>query len=326
MFTAVPIVGGNASGLGTNGVLLLAGIVILYLGAEVLVSGAAKLALGFGIHAAVVGVTVIAFATSAPELFVALLSGVDYSSDLGLGAIVGSNIANIGLVLGVTAVVRPMSVNKSVVTRHLPFMFAAAFLLITLGSDGFLSRVDGIILLLALAAFSGSLLYFGSREDDAMAEEVDVDEDADAELVDIGKVLLSLALLFVGSRLLIQGGQGVLSSFGFTDRFIGLSVLAFGTSMPELATSVVSAVRGEADFSVGNVIGSNIYNILAVLGLLTVMLPLGVSTSIIRFDFPMLFLFTMAVVAILLRGRDVTRLHGGFLIGSYLLFFYFLLA
>jgi cation:H+ antiporter len=310
----------------TNSLYLLAGIVLLYLGAEFLVDGAARLALGFGLKAAIVGVTVVAFATTTPELFVAILSGLDYSSSLGLGAIIGSNIANIGLVLGIAAMIRPLSVDDDVFKEHVPFMVAAAVLLVALGIDGRIGRFDGGVFLLLLAAFTAYLFYRMRQSDGAVeSDEVDLDEDVEPGLADFLKLAGGLLLLLLGSRWLIQGGQGALVELGFGPRFVGLTVLAFGTSLPELAASVVSAMRGESEFSIGNVVGSNIYNILAVLGVLSLMVPLSVPVSTITFDFPVLIGFTFGVIALMLRNRDVTRVDGGILVGSYLVFFYFLL-
>lgn len=312
--------------LSTNTVYLLVGIVFLYLGAELLVDGASRLALGFGLKAAIVGVTVVAFATTTPELFVAILSGLDYSTSLGLGAIVGSNIANIGLVLGVAALIRPLSVNEDVFKEHVPFMVAAAVLLVGLGLDGTIGRFDGGVFLVLLAVFTGYLFYRMQDADEPVeSDEVDLDEDVDPELKDFLKLGGGLLLLLLGSRWLIQGGQGALVDLGFGPRFVGLTVLAFGTSLPELAASVVSAARGESELSIGNVVGSNIYNILAVLGVLSLMVPLSVPTDTLSFDFPVLILFTFGIIAIMLNNRDISRIDGGVLVGGYLVFFYFLL-
>ncbi|EJN61323.1 k+dependent na+ exchanger related-protein [Halogranum salarium B-1] len=312
--------------LSTNSLYLLAGILLLYLGAEFLVDGAARLALGFGLKAAIVGVTIVAFATTTPELFVAILSGLDHSSSLGLGAIVGSNIANIGLVLGIAALIRPLSVDESVFREHVPFMVAAAVVLVGLGLDGRLGRFDGGVFLLLLAAFTAYLFHRMRQSDDPVeSDEVDLDEDVDPELADVLKLAGGLVLLLLGSRWLIQGGQGALVELGFGPRFVGLTVLAFGTSLPELAASVVSAMRGESEFSIGNVVGSNIYNILAVLGVLALMVPLEVPVETITFDFPVLIGFTFGAIALMFRNKDVSRFDGGVLVSSYLVFFYFLL-
>ncbi|ADQ68058.1 calcium/sodium antiporter [Halogeometricum borinquense] len=313
--------------LSTDMALLLVGVVALYAGAEFLVRAASRLAIGFGIRAAVVGVTVVAFATTAPELAVVLLSGFSYSTNLGLGAIVGSNIANIGLVLGLSALVRPLNVDESVLIRHVPFMFAAAGLLVLLGMDGRIGTFDGVVLLAVLAVFTSYLLYRvrASRPDAIPVEDVDVDDDSSVGVRDAVILLAGLGLLLLGSRWLIQGGQGVLKAYGFGERFIGLTVLAFGTSLPELAASIVSAAKGEAQFSIGNVVGSNIYNILAVIGVLAVLVPVGVPAETLALDFPALVVFTVVVVALMAYGRTVSRADGAVLVVGYLGFFSLLL-
>jgi len=320
-----------------HGLFLLLGVLLLYLGAEALVKGATGLALGVGLHAALVGVTVVAFATTAPELFIAVLSGAEGDAQLGLGAIVGSNIANIGLVLGVSALIRPLSVSRDLLRRHVPFMALAAVLVVAFGMDGTIGRIEGGVFLLVLAGFT-VVLYRAAVEEDAAVDEsgavadggavVEEVPDVDAEglsLRHVAYLLVGLALLFFGSRWLIDSGRSILYQLGFTQRLIGLTVLAFGTSLPEFAASVVAAVRGEADFSVGNVVGSNIYNVLAVLGLLAVVVPVFVSPSVSSFDFPALIAFTVAAVAVMLRGGDIGRVDGAVLVGGYLVFFYLLL-
>ncbi|UIP00212.1 calcium/sodium antiporter [Halobaculum sp. CBA1158] len=321
-----------------HGLFLLLGVVFLYLGAEALVRGAAGLALGVGIHAALVGVTVVAFATTAPELFIGVIAGVDGDAQLGLGAVIGSNIANIGLVLGVSALLRPLSVSRNVVRRHLPFMALAALLVVVFGLDGTIGRIEGGVFLLVLAAFT-VVLYRGATDaaeavdesgavadGGAVVEEVpEVDADAGVQPRHVAFLVVGLALLFFGSRWLIDSGRSMLYQLGFTQRLIGLTVLAFGTSLPEFAASVVAAVRGEADFSVGNVVGSNIYNVLAVLGLLAIIAPVFVSSGVSSFDFPALIAFTAAAAVVMLRGGEVGRLDGTVLLGGYLVFFYLLL-
>ncbi|WP_152040553.1 calcium/sodium antiporter [Salinigranum salinum] len=284
------------------------GVLALYLGAEALVRGAASLALGLGIRAAVVGVTVVAFATTTPELFVAVLAGAGYSTALGLGAVVGSNIANVGLVLGTAALVRPFDVDGEVLRRHVPFMLGATALLVVLAVDGRISAVDGGVLLLALAAFTATLLLRSSGGRGSVRSA------APRDLLLVGAGLLAL---LVGARALIDGGTGLLAGFGVPTRVVGLTVLALGTSLPELATSVVSARRDEGTVSVANVVGSNIYNVLAVLGVLALFVPVNVPRSVVTVDLPVLVAFTLGGVALMIHDRDVSRLDGALLLGGY---------
>ncbi|SFB70277.1 cation:H+ antiporter [Halobiforma haloterrestris] len=311
------------SGVGLFVVLLLAGVVALYAGAELLVAGAGRLALGIGLRAATVGVTVIAFATTAPELFVSVIGALEVSTDIGLGAILGSNVANIGLVLGVSALIKPLSVGETVMRRHVPFMVLAAILLVIVGANGEISRLEGAVFLLVLAAFTAYLLYYANADP---APELDDPGAGDGIAVkDVALVLAGLVALVLGSRWLVSGGTGLLSALGFSDLFIGLTVLALGTSLPELAASVVGAVRGQTEFAIGNVVGSNIYNVLAVLGIVAVITPIDISSSTLRFELPVLVAFTVLLVGMMGYGRRLTRLDGVGLVAGYAAFVYFLL-
>lgn len=295
--------------------LLLAGVVALYVGAELLVAGAGRLAMGIGLRAATVGVTVIAFATTAPELFVATIGALDVSSDIGLGAIIGSNIANIGLVLGVAALITPLQIDSVVMRRHVPFMIVAAVLVVVLGVDGTLSRLDGVILLLALACFTGYLISSTGSDTSPITDDPGAGSGVSAR--DVALVGGGLLALVVGSRWLISGGIGLLSAFGVSEFVIGLTILAFGTSLPELAASVVGAVRNETGFVIGNIVGSNIYNILAVLGIVALITPIEIAASTLRFELPVLVVFTLGVVAMMGNGRELTRLDGVVLVVGY---------
>jgi len=304
--------------------LILGGVALLYAGAELLVSGASDLALAVGLKASTVGVTVVAFATTAPELFVSLLGAVTVSTDIGLGAIVGSNVANIGLVLGVSAIIRPLDVSGTVFRRHVPFMILAALLLVGLGWDGRIGLFDGVVLLAVLVAFTAAILWSVRQNQSAITDE-ERDGMPDAKGRDAAAVVGGIVALVLGSRWLIDGGESLLSAAGFSDIFIGLTVLALGTSLPELAASLVAAVRGEAEFSVGNVVGSNIYNILAVIGIVAVVTPIGVAPGVRGFEFPALLAFTAVVVGMMAYGERITRVDGVALTVGYGVFVYLLL-
>ena len=304
--------------------LIAGGVALLYAGAELLVAGARDLALAVGLKASTVGVTVVAFATTAPELFVSLLGAVTVSTDIGLGAIVGSNIANIGLVLGVSALIRPLDVSDTVFRRDVPFMVLAALLLVGLGWDGRIGLVDGVVLLGTLVAFTAAVLR-RVRENQSEITDSERDEMPDARGRDVAIVVAGIAALVLGSRWLIDGSESLLAAAGFSDIFIGLTVLALGTSLPELAASVVAAVRGEAEFSVGNVVGSNIYNVLAVIGIVAVVTPISVAPSVRGFEFPALLAFTAVVVGIMAYSERITRVDGVALTAGYGVFVYLLL-
>jgi cation:H+ antiporter len=316
-----------AESLLVDGAILVAGILLLYVGAELLVSAASALALSHGVRAATVGVTVVAFATTAPELFVSTVGGITADDSIALGNIVGSNIANIGLVLGTAAVLRPMDVDKSLLYQHGPFMLVAAVALVALSMDGLLAAFDGAVLLGMLAAFTGYLYWRSQQRGDVkLPEDVEMDaESASATTRDYVVLVGAIALLLAGSRSLIAGGRGVLAAWGFSDLFIGLTIIAFGTSVPELATSVVSALREEADFSVGNVVGSNIYNVLAVIGFVAVLVPVTVQPDTIGFELPVMLAFTFAALGLMTVGDRISRVEGVGLLAGYVGFLYFLL-
>jgi len=316
-----------AESLLVDGAILVVGILLLYVGAEFLVSAASALALSHGVRAATVGVTVVAFATTAPELFVSTVGGVTADDSIALGNIVGSNIANIGLVLGTAAVLRPMDVDKALLYQHGPFMLAAAVALVALSLDGELAVFDGVVLLAMLAGFTGYLYYQSKQSGDVKLPE-DVEMDADDTTASAREYVVlagAILLLLAGSRSLIVGGRGVLSAWGFSDLFIGLTIIAFGTSVPEFATSVVSALRDEADFSIGNVVGSNIYNVLAVIGFVAVLVPITVQPSTIAFELPVMLGFTFVALGLMAFGDSITRVEGVGLLGGYVGFLYFLL-
>ena len=308
----------------TELLLLAGGVALLYAGAELLVKGAADLALAIGLKASTVGVTVVAFATTAPELFVAVLGALTVSTDIGLGAIVGSNVANIGLVLGIAALIRPLTVSETVLERHVPFMVLAALLLVALGWNGRIGAVEGVVLLATLAGFTLVVMRRIRRTQSGITA-AQREEMPDASPRDVAKVLAGIAALVLGSRWLIEGGRELLAAAGYSDLFIGLTVLAIGTSLPELAASVVAAVRDEASFSVGNVVGSNIYNVLAVIGVLALITPIEIAPRVRSFEFPALVAFTVLLVVLMYRGARLTRVDGAVLVVSYVAFVYLLL-
>jgi cation:H+ antiporter len=302
--------------------LLAGGVVALYAGAELLVAGAGRLALGIGLRAATVGVTVIAFATTAPELFVSTIGALNVSSDVGLGTVVGSNVANIGLVLGAAALVSPLPIGDRVMRRHVPVMVLAAVLLVVLGANGRIGRLEGAIFLLVLAGFTVTLVYYVDVDSAPVGDEPDAG--AGVSIRDVSLVVGGLVALVIGSQWLVAGGTGLLSALGVSDLVIGLTVLALGTSLPELAASVVGAVRGESAFAVGNVVGSNIYNVLAVLGIVALITPIEIEPATLRFELPVMIAFTVVLVGMMRYGRRLTRVDGAVLLAGYAGFMYLL--
>ncbi len=306
-------------------ILVLAGLLLLYYGAEYLVTGSSRLALSFGIRPLVVGLTVVAFATSMPELMVSLLAAVRGSSSLAAGNIVGSNIANIGLILGVAALIAPVVVSRTTLVREVPIMVGASIGVYLLALDGELAFGNGLGLFVSLLFF---LLYcIMTARLPAVAEGGEIQSAIEAASANrrrnVVLVLVGMVGLGVGAELMVRGAVMIATLFGVPELVIGLSVVALGTSLPELAASVMSAWKGEMDISVGNVIGSNIFNVLFVLGICPMIQPIAIESQVLSIHFPVMLGFCLLLVGLLafLKPRlQLGRKRGLLLLTAYLLF------
>lgn len=302
-------------------IFLFAGLLLLYYGADCLVIGSSRLAISFGVRPLIIGMTIVAFATSMPELMVSLFASIKGSSDIASGNIIGSNIANIGLVLGVAALLSPMAVARTTLTREIPFMIVASVLLLLFALDGVLSFIDGLILFLLLLGFLAYCLR-GAREKG-------VDPQMSDEITELGRKTPNKVLLYIitgivglgfGAELVVRSAVTIARAMGISELIIGMSIVALGTSLPELAASVVSACKGEMDISVGNVIGSNIFNILFVLGVCPMIRALPVEPSVLTFHLPIMLLFSGALIPLVYHRLQLGRAKGALLLGAYLLF------
>lgn len=302
-------------------ILLFAGLLLLYYGADYLVIGSSRLAISFGVRPLIIGMTIVAFATSMPELMVSLLAAIKGSSDIATGNIIGSNIANIGLILGVAALLSPMAVARTTLTREIPFMIVASVLLFLFALDGVLSFINGLILFLLLLGFLAYCLR--------SAREKRFDPQMSDEITELGgktrnKVLLYIIIgivgLAFGAELMVRSAVTIARAMGISELIIGMSIVALGTSLPELAASVMSACKGEMDISVGNVIGSNIFNILFVLGVCPMIRALPVEPSVLTFQLPIMLLFSGALIPLVYHRLQLSRAKGALLLGAYLLF------
>ncbi|MCQ4319826.1 calcium/sodium antiporter [Stutzerimonas stutzeri] len=307
-------------------VYLIAGLVLLVAGAEVLVRGAAKLAAQFGISPLVIGLTVVAFGTSAPETAVSVQAALNGSGDIAIGNVVGSNIANVLLILGMTALVAPLVVSRQLIRLDVPIMIGASLVTFGLAWDGELSRIDGALLFTAVVVYTLFLIISSRREkaaevDDEFAKEFGLDEPAKphAGLINAGLVIAGLVLLVVGSNFLVEGAVALARALGLSELVIGLTVIAIGTSLPELATSIMAAFRGERDIAVGNIVGSNIFNLLCVLGLASLVSPqaIGVSSNALAFDFPVMIAVAVACLPIFFAGYCIKRWEGALFVAYY---------
>ena len=306
-------------------VLFFVGLIALVFGSDLLVRGASKLALSFRVSPLVVGLTVVAFGTSAPELSVSVQSAYAGQVDIALGNVVGSNIFNVLVVLGLSAIIAPLVVAQQVVRQEVPIMIGVSFLLLALAFDGGISRVDGALLFALVIAYTTFVIRQSRREALAIQEEY-TNEFASESTWDahwaaqVGLIGAGLVLLVVGADWLVSSAVTFAKYFGVSELVIGLTVVAAGTSLPELATSIIAAVKGERDIAVGNVVGSNIFNILAVVGLSALVAPtsLAVQASLLTFDVPVMIVVAIACLPIFLRGYSIERWEGFVFVGYYI--------
>ena len=308
-----------------GGILVLSGLLLLYYGAEYLVTGSSRLALSFGVRPMVVGLTVVAFATSMPELMVSLLAATRGSSSMAAGNIIGSNIANTGLILGVAALIAPIAVARTTLLREVPLMVAASLGVYLVALDGELSFVNGLALFLCLLTFLGYCVVTARDlpvPDDGAVERA-VDDASLGRGRNVVLVLVGMVGLACGAELMVRGAVMIATLLGVPEVIIGLSVVAVGTSLPELAASIMSACKGEMDISVGNVIGSNIFNVLFVLGVCPMIQLIKIEPRLLTVDFPVMLGFCALLVALLTMmppRLQLDRKRGGILLGAYLVF------
>lgn len=310
--------------------LVLAGFLLLIWSADLLVDNASSLASQIGISTFLVGIIVVGFGTSAPELFVSAVAALQDRGNLALGNALGSNITNIGLVLGSAAMVRALPVARSTAIVDLPMVIGVGVLAIALVLDGLLSRLDGIILLIVLVAY----LVWSARNSQGAGGEPSIQDlaenphELDLSSVDHprGKSLLtsalftvaSIVLLMVASRMLVTGAVSIAEFFGVGELIIGLTIVAIGTSLPELAAAIAAARKGVHDMIIGNIIGSNVFNTLGVLGVTGTIKATEIDTLALVRDFPIMFAFTVLMFVFALTKGTFSRLEGSVLVTGYL--------
>ncbi len=321
--------------------MIVGGGLILYLGAEWLVKGSAGLARSFGVKPLVIGLTVIAYGTSAPELSVSASAILEGSSDIVLGNIIGSCIANLGLILGITALIAPPSVDGSLIRREIPILVVSAMTIpLVLGWDSAILWWEAFLMLTCAIAFTVWTLgsakgdsNSGANNDEDLPSDNDDDSDDDSSSEDsanrlmlIGLTLVGLGALVGGGEIFVRGARSLALALGMSDRLVGLTVVAIGTSLPELAASVVAATRGMSGLAVGNVIGSNIFNIFLVLGAVGLFRPITGSIGTMHID--LMFLIGITILGVLaMRGdRRVSRVEGALLLATYVAFIFISVA
>lgn len=307
---------------------VIGGLILLAIGAEGLVRGSTSLALRAGVTPLVVGLTVVAFGTGSPELMVSVEAAHRGDSGIALGNVVGSNISNVALILGLSALVRPMRVRSMLIRREIPLMIGVTLLLCLLLWDGSLGRFDGLLLAAGSVAYT-AFAYVSARRDRSAAVAAEFDagmkERGRPAWLDTTFVVSGFAGLLIGAKLLLGGATVVAESFGVSQVVIGLTIVAVGTSLPELATSVVAAARGEADVAFGNIIGSNILNILCILGVAALIRPFEVQ-GLRPLDVGTLIGSAVLLLPLMWRGSVLNRWEGAILLAGYVAYMYSLAA
>jgi cation:H+ antiporter len=305
-------------------VLFCVGLGMLVLGASWLVKGAARLAAAAGVSALVIGLTVVAFGTSAPELAVSVQAAWNGQADMAVGNVVGSNICNVLLILGCSALITPLAVAQQLVRRDVPVMIVLSAAFWGLARDGAITRVDGMLLFGTLVLYTVWIVRASRRETRAVQAEYEAEyataEDRRSPVwLDIAFVVGGLALLVLGSNWLVDGAVAFARWWGIRDVVVSLTIVAIGTSLPELATSVVAALRGERDIAVGNVVGSNVFNLLSVLGLSSLAAPAGlvVGDAMAGFDIPVMIGVAFACLPIFAAGFTIPRWQGALFLACY---------
>ena len=305
---------------------VIVGLVLLTSGAEGLVRGSASLAIRVGIAPLVIGLTIVAFGTSAPELVVSLIASLKNQGDVALGNVIGSNIFNVGIILGLTALICPVIVSLQVIKHDGPIMIAVSIIAMIIIAKGFISRLMGTMLLMALGAYTFYTILMSKRGAPSVIEKQFADgipsrtSSVYRDLTFIGGGLL---FLVVGSRLLVESATEIARLVGISEAVIGLTVIAGGTSLPELATSIVAAIRRQPDIAVGNVVGSNIFNILGILGVASIVKPLKAS-GITDFDLWVMVAFTIALLPLLYTKLILQRWEGVILFFGYIVYLWIL--
>lgn len=311
---------------------ILIGFVLLIWGADRFVHGAAASARNLGVAPLLIGLTVVAFATSAPEILVSVVAALRGEPGLAFGNAIGSNIVNIGLVLGVTALVRPIPLESDTLRREMPALLAVSLLTVSLFLDTFLSRIDGVVMLTGLVIVMFWLAKLGVRS----ADNDPIKRDFEAEIPDnvdmkaaIIWIVVGLGALLIGAHWLVNGSIGIAESLGVSEVVIGITIIAFGTSLPELAVSLVSVLKGEYGLAIGNIVGSNIFNLLAVIGVAASIHPAAVAPTVLSLHIFVMVAFTLVLFAMTYDydgNAKLSRLEGAALLVAYVAYTSYVVA
>ncbi len=300
------------------------GLVGLFFGGNWLVRGASNIAMSFGISTLFIALTFVAIGTSMPEMLVSLQAAIQGNSDLAIGNVVGSNIANIGLILGATGLIAPIAVQGVMIRREIPIMILFTLFTVILTLDGVISRVDGILLLFSFVGFNTMFYFLAKQEQETAARLLaDLDEPPEKQKLnrktEVGYLIGGVALLVVGSGFMVEGAVNIARSVGVSDLVIAVTMVAFGTSLPELAASLSAAFHKESDLAIGNIVGSNIANLLLILGVTAFVQPINVNTSEVQFEFIIMIAFSILLIPFA-RHQVLGRRESALFLGAYLAF------
>jgi cation:H+ antiporter len=310
--------------------LLIAGLILLVAGGEFLVRGASSIALRLKISPLVVGLTVVAFGTSAPELFIGIKSALLGSPDITMGNVIGSNICNLALVLGVTALISPVPVQNDSIKIDWPMTMGSSLLLYLLVREGYINAYEGVLFVCILIAYI-VFVIMKSRKETQNKQAAVVDSDvpdapSNSLIKDLAFIAMGTAGLSFGSDWFIQGARSLAIEIGVDERVIGVTIVALGTSLPELATAMVAAFKKETDIAVGNLMGSNIFNILSILGITSIIQQIEVNDVIINSDMIWMLLITFLILPMMLYKKIVGRIEGAILLAVYSYYIYSVIA
>jgi cation:H+ antiporter len=305
---------------------LVLGLIALFIGAEGLIRGSSTLALRVGITPLVVGLTVVAFGTSTPELVVSLKAALIGNSSISLGNVVGSNIANIALILGISAIIKPLDVHANVIRREIPIMIVLSILLIVLLIDGELSLIDGIIFVAGIVTYTIMNISMARKEKNAEVENEFKKGLKTNFSVSVSIIIIvgGLGLMILGANLFVTSSISIAKAIGVSDAIIGLTIVAIGTSLPELITSIVASYKNESDIAIGNVVGSNIFNILGILGITAIVMPLS-SAGISYIDFGVMLFTSLILLPLSKTGFRISRIEGIALLTGYIIYIYYVI-
>ena len=315
-----------------NFLLVVAGLVLLIWGADRFVHGAAAMARNLGIAPLLIGLTVVAFATSAPEILVSVVAALQHEPGLAFGNAIGSNIVNIGLVLGLTAMIRPIKLESATLRREMPALLAVSLLTVSLFLDTFLSRIDGIVMLTGLVIVMVWLARLGLRsaDNDPIAQDFEAEIPTDVSMLMAAVwLLIGLGTLLLGAELLVDGAIGIAKYLGVSEVVIGITIVAFGTSLPELAVSLASALKGEYGLAIGNIVGSNIFNLLAVIGVAATIQPSALAPTVLSLHIFVMVAFTLVLFAMTYDydgTAQLSRLEGFALLTAYIAYSGYVIA